>query len=140
MNSKVILATLAATVAGFVAGFLIFGLALDPWYKHNTINYEGLFNEMPDMLTLFEAHIVWAFMLVYALLKMGVTTAKGGLFPGAIISGLAILSFDLFWYSMANLWTTPMVIVVDALANAVWGGIMGAVAAWVLGRGITATA
>lgn len=134
MNSKAIIATVAAAVVGFFAGFLLFGLALDPWYKHNSINYEGLYNEMPDMITLFAAHIVFAALLVYVLSLAGIKAAMKGFIVAAIVSALVMLSIDLFMSSMMNLWVTQMVIVVDTLANAVWGGLMGATAAWVLGK------
>ena len=134
MNSKSIIATLAATLVGFFAGYLLFGLALDPWYKHNSVNYEGLYNEMPDMMKLFAAHIVFAALLVYILSLAGIRTAMKGFVTAAIASALVMLSIDLFMSSMMNLWVTQMVIVVDTVANAVWGGLMGAMAAWVLGK------
>ncbi|MCB0793968.1 MAG: hypothetical protein KDB88_04455 [Flavobacteriales bacterium] len=137
---KILLATGAATVVGFLVGWLLFGLLLMGWYESQTIMYEGLHKAIPDMGILFAAHIPWALMLAYALDKMGARSLMGGMLPAAIISALAILSMDLFMSSMMNLWHSPLVIVVDTVANAVWGGLMGMAAGWVLGRGENASA
>lgn len=135
MSMKQILAVLAATVVGYLLGFVLFGLALNGFYESHTIEYAGLHEEMPDHMWLIIAHIVWATMLVYVLVKMGINSAGKAFLPSFIISALAIMSMDMFFLSMTNLWDSAIVIPVDGIANGIWGGVMGSIAAMVLGKG-----
>ena len=135
MNTKQLLAVIASTIAGYLAGFLIFGLAMDGYFKSHLIEYEGLHKEMPDMVTLILGHVFWSAMTVYVLVKMGINSAAKGFVTMLIISALATMGYDTISFSMSNMWDSAFVIPITSIANGVWGGVMGAAAAAVLGRG-----
>jgi len=135
MNTKVLLATLAAAIAAFLFGWVVFGILLDDFYKSNTPVYEGLMKNPPDVLMIFLSNVFNAFLISYIFYRWaGIRTAGQGAQAGFIIIAITALAYDLMTYAMMNL-LTPMVMVVDVLGSGAFGAVIGAVAAVVLGSG-----
>ena len=138
MNTKVLLAALAAGVASFLLGWLIYGVLLHSFMEsHMTAGALALNKKMENFnwLGMVIANLAWGLLLAWSLSRMGVTTAMGGLVPGATIGVLVAITYDMFFYSMMNMYTDNMVVIVDFLANALTGAVVGAVAGIVLGMG-----
>ncbi len=137
MNTKMLLAALAAGVTGFLLGWVIFGMALMGYYEANTIHYEGLMKGEGEMnlLLVLLANLVFGVLLAWAASRMGITTLQGGLVAGAIMGCLVYLSIDLMFMAMMNMFANHTIVIVDVLANTVWAAGMGAAAGFVLGTG-----
>ena len=137
-NTKILVASLATAVASFLLGWLISGMLLDPYFKANT-TAEGLAiwkqMENMNMIGMFISSLAGAVLVSWSLSRMGVTTAMAGLFPGAMIGCLMTISFDMFIYSMMNMYATKMIVIVDVLASTIIYAILGGIAGWVLGMG-----
>ena len=133
MNTKVLLATLAAAIAAFLFGWIVFGILLEDFYKSNTPVYEGLMKNPPNLVMIFLSNIVNAFLLAYIFNRWaGIRTAIEGAQAGFIIFFLTSLAFDLMMYATMNM-LTPLVMVVDVLGSGAFGAVIGAVVGLVLG-------
>ena len=139
MNTKVLLAALAGGVASFLLGWLIFGILLDAQYKSMMT---------PEAMALQRGEtdfIMWAMVLsnlAYSLMLAivynrwaNISTFTGGAIAGAVISFLITLSFDLGQYSMFKMWNDSTGLIIDPLANGVFGAVIGGIIGWVLGYG-----
>ncbi len=140
MKTKVILAVLATTVTGFFLGWLIFGYALADFYKTNTTFYQGLMKDPPSFLGLIGGSLSFGVLIVYIFDRWAkIGTFLNGLIAGLFIYFLIVLSFDMFAYGSMNLFS-PMLLIVDVIANSVLGGLVGGVGGLVLGLGKKETA
>lgn len=137
MNTKMLLAGLAAGVTGFLLGWVLFGMLLMGYYEANMIEYEGLMKPEDDMRlgVLFLGNLLFGLLVAWACWRMGREDALGGLRTGAVIGLLVYGSMALFFLSMWNLYANNTIVVVDILANTVWTAGMGLVAGFVLGTG-----
>jgi hypothetical protein len=137
MDTRMLLAGLAAGVAGFLLGWLLFGILLMGYFEANMFSYEGLMKSEVDMNmpVLLLGNVVTGLLVAWVCWRTGDTTAIAGLRTGAILGFLVYASFGLFFYSMMNWYTGITVMVVDVLANTLWTAIIGLVAGLVLGIG-----
>jgi pentatricopeptide repeat protein len=143
MNTKVLIAALAAGVASFLLGWVVYGMLLEGYMKaHTTEAAHGVWKQMENMnwLGMIISNLAWGVFLAWSLSRMGVNDMSGGFVAGAIIGGLVAINIDLFFYSMMNWYTDKMVVIVDVLVSTVFHGILGAVTGIVLGMGNKATA
>lgn len=135
MNLKSLLAVLAAAVTGFLLGWLMWGLLLADFFEANMTVYDGLMNTEPPMWGYMVGNLAWGTLFVYLFHLAKIRSFGKGYVAGMIVSFLVTLSFDLFIYTGMNLWTFQAM-AADVLINAlVVGGLMGGVAALVLGSG-----
>lgn len=142
MNTKVLLAALAAGVASFFLGWLIYGMLLDPYFQANTtVEAKGIMKNMENMnmIAMVIANLAVGTLVAWSLSRMGVTNAMGGLFPGAVIGCLIAINFDMFMYAMTNWYSSKMVVIVDVLVSTIFYAFIGAIAGWMLGMGRKAT-
>lgn len=137
MNMKVLVAALVGGVVAFLLGWLLWGMLLMGYYEANMIHYEGLMkaDEEFNLGLMFLSNLVLCVLLAIVFKRMGIGDLMGGAMMGALMGALFYLSVDLGFMAMMNYFATPMVVVVDVLANAVWLGGTGAVIGLVLGRG-----
>ena len=136
MNTKVLIAAVVSGLVAMLLGWGIYGFALKGYFDDNTSRAVlSLFRKDPNWIGMIIGNIAWGGLIAWVLWKMGVTTAGGGFIPGMIIAGLVAVAYDMFFYSMLLWYTGKMVVVVDVVVSAVTGGIMGAVAGWMLGMG-----
>ncbi len=136
MNSKTLLAALAAGVTAFLMGWLIYGMALMGYMnEHTTKAALAIMKAEPDFLYLILGNLVAGLWMAWALGRMGVSTAMGGLMAGAVLAGLIALNYDLMFYALMNMYKGRMALAADVVASAVIGGVVGAVAGLVLGMG-----
>ncbi|MBK6342758.1 MAG: hypothetical protein IPF41_09260 [Flavobacteriales bacterium] len=141
MNTKVVLAALAASVAAFLLGWGIFGIALHSYSEAAMNKFEGFMKaeENWSWLSLIAANVAYGCMMAFIMWRMGITSAKAALLPGFIIGLLLTANFDLMMHAMSNLFYERMFIVVDAIAGGVLAALTAAVAGLVLGSGSKAS-
>jgi hypothetical protein len=135
MSTKTLIAGLVTALVGFFLGWLVFGIAMDSFYKANTAVPEGMMRTTPHFLGLIVMNLAFGMLVAWVLSGMGVKSLAAGFLPGAILGFLYALSFDMFFWSFMNFYMNKTVVIVDLLVNAVFVGILGAVAGWVLGMG-----
>lgn len=139
MNTKMLLAALAAGVFSFLLGWVVWDMmGLMDYYSGNmTAEYNALFKkpENMNMLGMVISNLAMGLLVAWALWKMGVTTWMGGFMAAAILGGLITLSYDMFFYSMMNAYNNKMIVIIDVVISAVTTGLAGAVAGFVLGMG-----
>jgi hypothetical protein len=114
MNTKVLLAGLAAGIVAFLLGWVIFGMLLMGYYEANMIHYDGLIKGEGEMHLglMFLSNLMLSMMLAYVFSRMGVNDLKGGLIAGAIIGFLVYLSVDMGFMAMMNMFANHTMVVV----------------------------
>lgn len=135
MNFRTLIAALGGAVVNFFLGWLVYGLLLMDYYEANTVQYEGLMNEMPNLFMIFLGGLSMA--LLYTIIYQvwaGIKTFLGGLKAGIIIGFLFSLSINLYWQASMNLMTNQVAIL-DVFIGAAMLGLMGGVIGWILGIG-----
>jgi len=137
MNTKMILASLAAGIASFLLGWVVFGMLLMGYYEANMNPIEGMWRAEADMnmMAMLLSNLGWGTIVGWSLWRMGITTAMGGLLPGAILGGLITFSMDMYLLAMSNMYANTTIIAVDVLVNVCMSAVLGAVAGFVLGMG-----
>lgn len=135
MIVRILAASLAGAVVFFLLGWLLYGMALADFMKENTVQYPNLLIEPPNMIPLFLANFVWAFLLAFifdywANIRTFLTGAKGG----AIVVFLIVLGVDLQFYAFMNLYKGFTPLIVDVITATVMGAIGGGVIGLVLGK------
>ena len=136
MTTKTILAALIGAVVSFLLGWVVFGILMHDFYADNAVSYTGLMRG-PDtrLWGIFLAQLAWSALLAYVFDRWANYRTFGSGFKGGfIIFFLAVAGFDIMSWSQMNIYPYH-VILVDILANAVFGGIVGGVVAMVLGTG-----
>lgn len=135
MSTKAILAAVAGSVLAFLLGWVIYGMLLMDFFESNTTKYEGLMNEMPNLLLIYINNLIWSLLLAFIYEKWAGVRSFGGGIKAGIIIGLPIsLSFDLFILAGMNLFT-PTLVVVDVLASTVMTALTGGLIGFILGTG-----
>jgi len=134
-TNKIVIGTIAGGVAFFLLGWLIYGMLLTEFMKANY--NQCAMKPMEDMIwwAMILSNLVWA--LLYAMLFSwtNTSTLMSGAKMGFIIGFLIILSFDLSFYAMSNMFFGRRALCVDILAGTITSTIGGAVIGWVMGMG-----
>lgn len=136
MNRKILISTLVGAVTGFLLGFLIYGLLLDPYFKANTISYEGLMKDPPDIWVFAVGNILWAWLFSYIFYNWAnITTFAKGMSAGIIITIPVALAFDLYMFGSMNLFSSVNLLIIDVAAASIINAIMGGIIGLMLGTG-----
>ena len=131
-QTKLIVGTFVGSIANFLGGWVIFGMLLMKTMESNMV--AGVSKTEPNLLGIFVSGLVYSFLLTFIFERWAsIRTLQSGAVAGAIITGLAALSFDIGLFSMANWFTSFSGVVVDVIANTVLGAITGATIGWFLG-------
>lgn len=134
MKAKPILAILASTVTGFLLGWLIWGILLADFYKTNMVQYNGLMKE-PPIWVYFLTNLIVATMFWYVLHHLaGIRSVIKGAAVAVTLTFLATLPIEIMFLAGMNLYS-GVAIAADLMANALLGGIMGAVVVAVMSAG-----
>jgi hypothetical protein len=140
MNSKFLLAALAAFAAAFLGGWLIWGMALTDFYTENTAYDEADLNrETPLYWAYAVGSLLTSLLLTYVLHSANRNTVSKGFVMGLIFGLLNGLGHAMFVYGGMDV-MEESVIAVDALVSAVFTGIIGAIIGGILGSGKKAAA
>lgn len=135
MNTKLLLAALAAGIVSLLLGFAVFGIALSDYFAEGTHHYEGLERTEPNMLSLVLFNLFGGAMTAYVVWKAGARTAMAGFMP-ALIVGLCLAGYIIFFnHAFMVMYKNTTVMIVDIVLTGVFFGITGMVAGAVLGMG-----
>lgn len=136
MNAKqTIVGVVVGTIVMLVVGYVLFDLALAGFYDSNMGSAENLMRETPQWWPRIVGVAAYSLMIT---LYLG---AKGGSNPsvatgatsGAIVGLLIWMTVDFVFLGIMNI-TTLQLAIVDSIAEAVRGGIVGAVIAVVAAK------
>ena len=131
---KIILATLAAGITGFLLGWIIYGMALMDFMTANTTEYEGLMKAEPAIWVYLISNLTGGFLLSWIFSTWpSHTNFMAGFKSAAIIGVLICFAYDIVFWGTMN-WINGTALVVDVLAGTFMYGVMGGVAALVLGK------
>lgn len=135
MNAKVIVAAVIGGVASFLLGWLIWGtLLMDTMAQYQNASCMKPESEM-NMGLLVVANLLWGFLYAYIFSNWkGEPNFKSGLVPGALMSVIIGLSFDLYTITFTTMSNSYTPIGINLVANAVVGALIGGVVTWWLGR------
>jgi hypothetical protein len=136
MNTKVLLAGLAATVFFFFGGWLLYGMLLMDYATANTTVYEGLMKSETEMSFpgLIVSNAAWGFLLALICDKTSSKSLMAGAITGAWVGFLMMLSFDASFYAFFNLYTSTY-LATDVVLGTLFMSAGGAVVGLVLGSG-----
>ena len=136
MNTRVLLAGLAAGVVGFLSGWVIFGMLLMDYFEAGVIHYEGLHkpDEEMNLALVALSNLVFGLMLAWVCDKSSSHSTGSGLIAGAVVGLGVYASMTIMFLAFMNWYTSTSVAMVEILANTAWSALMGAVAGMVLGR------
>ncbi len=131
-QTKLIVGTFVGSIANFLGGWVIFGMLLMKTMESNMVS--GVSKTEPNLLGIFASGLVYSFLMAYIFERWaGIRSLQSGAVAGAIITALAVLSFDLGLFSMANWFTSFTGVIVDVIANTVLGALTGAAIGWFSG-------
>jgi len=134
MIVRFIVSSVVGGIVFFILGFLIYGLALDPWMKANTVQYTGMLKDPPDFIALGLANIVWAAMVAFVADNWAnARDFASGAKVGGLLMFFAVVALDLQFVAFMNLYLNVLVPLVDVVAVTVMGIITGGVIGIVLG-------
>ncbi|MSQ78476.1 MAG: DUF1761 family protein [Flavobacteriaceae bacterium] len=138
MNTKTLISGLIGGIAFFLLGYLIYGMVLMGMME------EHCSQAMKDMSRK-EADFVWWALIVSNLLGgyllalifswSNTNSMSSGMSRGAMVGLLMALMMDLQFYSMTTMYSDTTIIWIDAAANVVMCGLVGAIIGWWNGRG-----
>jgi hypothetical protein len=135
MIARFIVSAVAGGIVFFVLGFLIYGMALDPWMRANTVQYAGLMINPPNMLALAGSNIVWAGMIALVADNWaGVKDFGAGMKIGGILMFFAAVAINLGYTAFMNIFLSALVPVVDVAVVTFMGVITGGVIGFILGK------
>lgn len=137
MSTKVLLSALAGAVVSFFSGWVIWGMALQGFMDTNTA--EGARGIMRgDSMLLWAIAIgciSWSLLLALVFSRWAaISTFKTGAMAGAWMMLLVAAGCDFFVYAGMDVYNLNALIV-DVIANAVQGALVGGVIGWALGYG-----
>ena len=133
MNVRVILASIAGAIVSFLLGWLVYGMLLSGFYEANTNHFDGLMISPPNLIGIFLSGWVYSLLLAFIFSKWAnISSFVPGLIAAACISFLVMLSFDLSFWAMMNLFGKKLLIV-DVLVGTAFYAFIGGVVALVLG-------
>ena len=135
MNSKNILAVLASTVAGFLFGGLVYAVILAGFFKANTIQIPRIIKDPPVLVAIAFANLCFGILFTWILKTWNVTNFFNGFIKIALVGLLIGASFDLFLYATLDMYKNIGTYIVDIVCNGITCGVMGGVAALILGAG-----
>ncbi|MBP7407869.1 MAG: hypothetical protein KA941_03840 [Flavobacteriales bacterium] len=137
MNTRMLLAGLAAGVFSFLLGWVLWDMMglMDYFGKNTTAAYNALWKapENMNMIGMVISNLAMGGLVAWMLSRMGATTWMAGFMAAAILGGLITLSLDMFFYSMMNMYTNKTIVIIDVVVSTVTTGLAGAVAGAVLG-------
>ncbi len=136
MNTKVLLAGLAATVFFFFGGWILYGMLMMDFATANTTVYEGLMKAEADMnwAALIVSNAAWGFLLAILCEKTNSRSLMAGAMTGLWSGFLIMLSFDASFMAFYNLFSNTY-LAVDVLVGTLFMAAGGAIVGLVLGSG-----
>jgi hypothetical protein len=139
MNTKVLLAALAAGVFYFFGGWVIYGMLLMDFMTANTTFYEGLMKSEEEMnfAALIVGNLVWGLLIALIVFRTGGKSFKDGAITGLWVGFLMNLSFYAMYAAFMNLYSDTYM-AVDMVVGTLFVAVGGGIAGLIIGRTTTA--
>jgi tryptophan-rich sensory protein len=139
MKQQAIIAALIGAVVSFLLGWLAWGVLTMDFYNANTNPvFAGLQKDPPVVWVIFFAQLCWGLMIAYVMDKSGGSGMVNGLRTGAVLFFLMETAMVSMFYATMDIYSNSTIMIFDIALNTIFGGIVGAVVGWWLGRGKTA--
>ncbi|MCF8237419.1 MAG: hypothetical protein K9I85_04630 [Saprospiraceae bacterium] len=136
-TNKILMSGLVAGIVAFFLGWIVWGMILMGMSESMSGSATGVSRGEDDMIwwALIVGNLLFGFLYAYIFGRWAnITTAATGAKAGAMIGLIMSASWDLTMYGTTNVMTLNGVFI-DIIASTVVSAIIGAVAAWMLGRG-----
>lgn len=135
MNTKTLIAGIVAGIVAFFAGFLIYAIIMDAYFTSAMPSYPGLMKDPGEVWAIGVGTLIWGILLAWLLNSAGVVTAARGATYTAIAFFLYAIGSGFITFGQMNLYPVQGIFV-DAICSAIMMASGGAVAGWMLGRGV----
>lgn len=136
-TNKILMSGLVAGIVAFFLGWIVWGMILSGMSESMAGTATGVSRGEDEMIwwALIVGNLLWGFLYAYIFGKWANITNPGTGAKAAAIIGLMMAgAWDLTMYGTTHLMNLNGTII-DILASTVVSAIIGAVAAWMLGRG-----
>ena len=141
MKQQAIIAALIGAVVSFLLGWLIWGMLTMDYYNANTNPvFAGLQKDPPVLGVILIAQVCWSLLLAYVLDKSGESGFASGFKTGAILFFLIETAMVAMFYATMDIYSGTTIMFVDIALNVIFGGVVGGVVGWWMGRGAKAAA
>ncbi|HLC82677.1 MAG TPA: hypothetical protein VJI69_02530 [Bacteroidia bacterium] len=135
MNSRFFLSIIVTSFLAFFGGWLLFGIVFADYYMSQASEVSKvLMKNPPEMWAIAIGNIAWVLLITCVLQKVGSLTFTKGFLTSLWISFLVMLMFDISIYAFWNIYKIEFLFVDIIVCSAFWG-IMGGIAAIILGSG-----
>jgi len=138
MNMKILKGTVFGGVVYFLLGWLVYGILMADF---SLTNYNQCMNRpSADMIywAILLSNLIYALFLTLVLKWSGASGWMDGLKTGALFGLLFVLTVDLSFYSMTNMFNNVGAMLIDMLVSTVMAAIIGTVIVLVWGKEKTA--
>jgi len=138
MNMKILKGTVFGGVVYFLLGWLVYGILMADF---SLTNYNQCMNRpSADMIywAILLSNLIYSLFLTLVLKWSGASGWMDGLKTGALFGLLFVLTVDLSFYSMTNMFNNVGAMLIDMLVSTVMAAIIGTVIVLVWGKEKTA--
>lgn len=132
MLAKVLVAGVVTGIVCFIPSALLYG-ALGEYIQANTIQYEGLIRNPPNIIGIIVAGISWGVAIAYVISLKQKTSMQSDFVTGSILFTFVLVGIELSELATKNLITVGVALSGIGI-NLVVGGLRGLVAGFVLRR------
>lgn len=136
-TNKILIAGLVAGIVAFFLGWIVWGMLLAGMSDTMSGTATGVSRGEDEMIwwALIVGNLFFGLLYAYIFGRWAnISTAATGAKAAAMIALIMSVSWDLTMYATTNLMSLNGVII-DIIASTVVSAVIGAVAAWMLGRG-----
>lgn len=128
MNAKTIITGIIGGIVAFFLGWGVYGVLLAGWSEANMSSALSKPDDQMIMWAMALGNVVYGYFLAICLDWSGAKSPVDGLKTGAIVGFLVTLSYDLFFYSMTDIFIGGwMAVAVDCVVAAAFGAVVAAV-------------
>ena len=134
-TNKILIGTLAGGITYFLLGWIIYGIVMKDYMATNFTNC--MTKPEADMIwwALILSNFMWAMAYAVIIGWSNLASAAGGLKVGLIVGLLIMISYDLSFYSMTNMFSNINLMLIDILMGTTMSTIGGAVIGAAMGMG-----
>lgn len=136
-TNKILMAGIVAGIVAFFLGWVIYGMLMMDFYATNVGTATGVMRAESEMVwwALIAGNLAMGLLYAYIFGRWaGISNAATGAQAGGMIGLLIGCAYNLTFYGTSNMMNLTGALV-DIVVTAVIAAIVGAVAAWMLGRG-----
>ena len=138
LSTKLLIGGLLGGIMAFLCGWVIYGQFMYDFFQNSMIQVPGMLKNtmnpgIKEWVSLMISQFSLGFLMAFVLGKFREMDAVKGLIAGAIIMLLISLYMNCSLFFQLNLFGKKMIIA-DALVSLVYGGLIGLVTGWYMGR------